>query len=272
MTATYWHKQTAEKPLFPELLWSRPENKRQAGKLLIIGGNQHGFVAPAEAFKAAEAAGIGTVRMIIPDSLKPFVGPIFEAGELAPTTPSGSFSQSALGVFLSEAEWAEGVLIAGDLGRNSETAILLEKFIEKYSGQLTITQDALDYFTKASQEILSRDNTLLVTSFAQLQQLAKAIKFQVPFTFNMDLLRLVETLHDFSARFSANIIVKRLDNIFAAVGGQVSSTALASENDLEIWRVPTAAFAAVWTLQNPGQVFKAATTAVYDSLKISEPS
>ena len=43
MNHDYWHKQTSSKPLFPELIWSRPENRQLAGKLLIIGGNLHGF-------------------------------------------------------------------------------------------------------------------------------------------------------------------------------------------------------------------------------------
>ena len=61
MDQTYWHKQS-DKPLFPELEWSRPENKQQAGKLLVIGGNKFGFVEPSEAFAAAEKAGVGNAR------------------------------------------------------------------------------------------------------------------------------------------------------------------------------------------------------------------
>ena len=32
----YWQKQT-EKALFPEIEWSKPERKDQAGRILIIG-------------------------------------------------------------------------------------------------------------------------------------------------------------------------------------------------------------------------------------------
>src|SRR6185312_2009701 len=97
---------------------------------------------------------------------------VLEAGEYAPSTPSGSFSQKALAELLSLSQWAEGVLLAGDLGRNSETAILLEQFSQKYAGQLTITQDALDYFTKSPKDLAQREDTLLVCSFAQLQKIA----------------------------------------------------------------------------------------------------
>jgi hypothetical protein len=260
MDNTYWHRQTSDKPLFPDLLWSRPENKQHAGKLLIVGGNQFGFVEPANAFRAAEAAGIGTARMLLPDSMRQFTGPAFTAGELAPTTPSGSFSQAALAQLISMAGWADGVLLAGGFGRNSETAILLEKFLGKHVGQVTITKDAVDYFTSAPQQIVDRAETTLVLSFAQLQKLATHAHFARAFTFDMDFIRLVDTLHEFSKSHRINIIVKHLQTIFVAVDGQVSSTKLTE--DLPIWRVKTAARASVWWLQNPSKTFEALTTAI----------
>ncbi|HVX24310.1 MAG TPA: hypothetical protein VG992_03140 [Candidatus Saccharimonadales bacterium] len=260
MDASNWQKQAADTPLFPDLLWSRPEQKSQAGKLLIIGGNAHGFVAPAEAFTAAEAAGIGSVRMLLPDSLRTFVGKVFEAGELLPSTPSGSFAKTALAEIIAHAAWADGVLLAGDLGRNSETAIVLEQCLEKYHGQLTITQDALDYFVANPTKLLDRPDTLLVASFGQIQKIASAAHFIPALTFDMDLVRLVEALQAFSAKHAAALIVKHLDQMIMASNGQVSTTKLA--NDLEVWRVRTAAAAATWWLQNPGRAFEALTTSL----------
>src|SRR5262245_34884782 len=124
MEREYWRKQQPGKLLFPELEWSRPENKAQAGKLLIVGGNQHGFAAPAEAYAVATKTGIGTARVLLPDALQKTVGRILDNGEFAPSTPSGSFSQKALGELLSYSSWADAALLAGDFGRNSETAIL----------------------------------------------------------------------------------------------------------------------------------------------------
>ncbi|HVX48210.1 MAG TPA: hypothetical protein VHA05_02525 [Candidatus Saccharimonadales bacterium] len=260
MDRSYWHKQAVGQPLFPDLVWSRPENKRQAGKLLIIGGNAHGFAAPAEAYAAAEKAGAGAVRVALPDSLQKTVGQGFPAGEFAPSTPSGSFSKRALGELLDMSQWADAVLLAGDFGHNSETAILLEKFAQEYEGLLAITQDAVDYFTSASQSLIQRPNTLLALSFAQLQKLAAGAHFTTPFTFDMDLLRLVDTLHRFTLAYAPHIIVKHLPTMFVAANGQVSTTKLTE--DLEIWRVSTAASAAVWWLQNPGKPFEALTTSL----------
>ncbi len=260
MDRTYWHRQTSEKPLFPDLLWSRPENKTQAGKLGIIGGNAHGFAAAATAYSEAGKAGIGTARVLLPDSLQKTVGRVFEAGEYAPSTPSGSFSQRAYAEVAELAQWTDGLLLAGDIGHNSETAILLEKLAKDYHGQLTVTKDALEYFTATPEGILERPDTLLVLSFAQLQQLGTHAHFTKAFTFDMDLLRLIDQLHEFTTQHRLAIVVKHLENIIVAVEGQVSTTKLTT--DRTPWRVRTAAHAAAWWLQNPSKPFEAISSSV----------
>ncbi|HVU59613.1 MAG TPA: hypothetical protein VHC98_02135 [Candidatus Saccharimonadales bacterium] len=261
MDYKYWRKQASDMPLFADLLWSRPENRTLAGKLLIVGGNSYGLAAPAAAYNEALQAGVGEARVLLPDSLRATVGHTFAAGEFAPSTPSGSLSQKALAELLPAASWADGVLLAGDLGRNSETAILLEKFAAAYHGPLIITKDAADYFTAAPQSIVARPGTTLVLSFAQLQRLATGAHFSRPFRFAMDALHLVETLHTFTTVHAAAIVVKHAQAMFVASQGAVSSTRLTQ--DMEFWRVKTAAHTAVWQLQNPQKPFEALTTAVY---------
>lgn len=259
MERDYWVRQEAGKPLFPELEWSRPENRSQAGKLLVIGGNAHGFAAPAEAYTAAVKAGVGTARVLLPDAVRKIVGNFLENGEFAPSTPSGSFGQKALDELLLHSSWADAALFAGDLGRNSETAILLEKFLSKSPLPATLTKDAVDYATSAPQTVLNRPNTLLVLSLSQLQRLGTAAKSTKPISFSMDLLHLAEWLHDFTLEHKPYIIVKHLDHILVAVMGQVSSTKLATE--VPVWRVTMAGHASVWWMQNYNQPFKALTTA-----------
>ena len=260
MERTFWHKQTSGQPLFPDLEWSRPESKTLAGKLLIIGGNAFGFQAPAEAYMEAGKAGVGTAHVILPQRVQSLVGKVLPAVEYAMSNPSGGFSQMALGELLAQAQWGDGVLLAGDFGRNSETAILLEKFLSKYDGQATLTKDAVDYFTPAPAPLLHRENTTLVLSFAQLQKLANAAHFPAAFTFDMDFLRLVDSLHEFTVAHSINVVTKHLNTIFAAVNGEISTTKL--DEDMEVWRLKTAAHASVWWLQNPSKPFEALTSAV----------
>lgn len=262
MAATYWHKQAPSAPLFPELAWSRPENRQFAGKLLVVGGNAHGFAAPAEAYAASLQAGIGTARALLPDAIQKIVGIIIEHADFAPSTPSGSFSQKALAELLHAAAWADGVLLAGDLGRNSETAIAIEKFLQKTSGAVTLTRDAVDYTVATPYSIVARPETALVLSLSQLQRLATALKFHKPVTFDMDLLRLVDWLHDFTSTFAPFIVVRHHNTIYCAVTGRVSTTGVPHAKP--IWRLQTAAHTAVWWAQNPAKPFEAFTAALYD--------
>lgn len=265
MDHEFWQKQEPNKALFDDLLWSRPENRSQAGKLLIIGGHAQGFARPAEAFAMAEKAGIGTVKVLLPDALQKTLGRAFVGAEFAPSTPSGSFAQQALGEFIPHSAGANGVLFAGDLGRNSETAIVLEKFIEQYDGPVTLTCDAADYLVATPYPVLQRPNSLLVLSFAQLQKFGIGIKYSNAFTFSMDLLRLLDALHELTKRYKLAIITKHLDTLIVAVEGRVTTTKLAATQP--IWRLQTAAYASVWWLQNPTKPLESFTTAVFEATR-----
>lgn len=257
----YWLKQTKDKPLFPELEWSKPENKMHAGKLLVVGGNLHGFAAPAEAYSEAIKAGAGTVRVVLPAAIQKLVGTFLPDASFAPSTKtSGSFSQKALDELLASADWADHVFIAGDLGRNSETAIMLEKFLDKSPIPTTITKDAVDYIVSAPQTALSRSGTTLVLSLSQLQRLGTSAGFEKAITFSMDLIRLVEWLHEFTSRYKLQVVVKHHEYIAVAVSGQASTTK--TDNADGIWRLKTATASAVWQMQHPAKQFEALTAAV----------
>lgn len=258
MDHTYWHKQTPGKPLFPNLIWSRPETKSAAGKLLIVGGNLHGFAAPAEAYNQAATAGIGMVRVVLPDSIQKMVGSFLDNAYFVASTPSGSLAKAALAELLEHAAWADGVLLAGDLGRNSETAVLLESFITKYPGPIVFTKDAVDNFYSHPLELFERSSVTLVVSLSQLQQLASKAKYPHALRFQMDLLQLVEWLHEFSKVYTCHIVVKHQEYTVVASDGQVSTT----RNDQEIWRLATSARAAVWLIQQPRSVYEAITTSL----------
>lgn len=254
----FWQKQGKD-PLFPDLLWSRPENKRTAGKLLIIGGNLHTFSAPGRAYDAAVEAGIGTAKVLLPEGLRKTIGTILENGEFAPMNKSGSFAKDALAEWLDWSRWADAVLLAGDVGRNSETAIVLESFIKSYSGPLVITQDCLDQLSTVADKVYHRPNTVIVASFGQLQKAwpklglgIEPIRYQWPLQRNLDL------LHQATKELPAAIITKHNDDLIVAAGGNLSTTTNADK----IWRIETAAKAATWWLQNPTKQFEALTTSV----------
>lgn len=256
MENTNWLKQSSE-PLFPDLLWSRPENKRQAGKLLIVGGNQHGFAAPVAAYNAAVATGIGTGRVILPEVLRKALGTSFTEAEFAPNTPSGSLSKRALDTLLENAKWADGVLLIGDFGRNSETSVLLSSFMEMFEGQVTLAQDGLDYFLGSNSPLLDRPDSLSIINMGKLQKLGKNNRPNPPVRHDMNLHDLVKLL----SKWKVNVITQHADSLVVAAGGQVSTTPSKKEQN---WQTELAAYAAVWWLQNPRKPFEALTTAVYN--------
>ncbi|MDB5170400.1 MAG: hypothetical protein JWO35_94 [Candidatus Saccharibacteria bacterium] len=259
MDRTYWHRQEPGQPLYADLLWSRPENKQHAGKLLVVGGSSHGFAAPAEAYGESTKAGVGLTRVLLPWSVKKMLPPGLLGMEFVPETPSGSFAGSALAELLDASAWADATILAGDFGRNSETAILLEKFLQKYHGRLTLVQDAVDYFIKDASHVLARPETTLVLNMSQLQKLAVQAKFITAFTSQMDFLLIIDALHEFSKLHAANIILEHNQTVFVAVNGEVSTTKQADDADHTI---KIAAHAAVWGLQNPTKQFEALTTSI----------
>jgi hypothetical protein len=258
MDRTYWHQQTKDEPLFGDMLWSRPENRRHAGKLLVLGGNAHGFSAPAAIYSEAGKAGVGTCRVLLPEALHKTIGQLFPAAEYAASTAtSGGFARAALDEWLSQSAWADGVILAGDFGRNSETAILIENYLGKYGSQLTLVNDAVDYALDTPELFLLRPNTTLVLTIAQLQKLATAAKFPTAVTSSMALLQLADLLYRFSQQYEANIITYHDGVLLVAADGQVSST---RNHDAAL--ATAAAHAAVWWLQNPTKPFEAMTTSL----------
>jgi len=261
MPQDYWLKQDPLKPLFPDILWSRPETVHTSGKLLIIGGNAHGFSQVGMAYEAARKAGAGTIRILMPDVLQKTVSILQTSCYFAPSNPSGGFAKQALSEFLEHAAWADAVLFAGEFGRNSETAVVLESFIQKYSGLLTVSRDAVDYFINSDKDLLlDRVNTCLVLSAGQLQKLATHAKARDPIGLSLDLSLFVEALHEFTLEHKAHIITHHQGNTTISTDGKVSSTTTSVGDD--IWRTPTAARATVFWLQNSSKPFEAMTSSL----------
>lgn len=250
-----WIRQKRDEPAFPDVLWSRPENRRHAGKLLIIGGHQQSFNAVSAAYSAAAKAGVGTARVLVPEILRKMLHQIFPEAEYAASTPIGSFSRKALADLLDASEWADGVILAGDFGRNSETAVLLESFVQKYTGLLAVSGDAVDYFVTDSEVLLKRPRTLVIASVKQLQKLASPHLIEQ----RADLIRAVEQISGWAQQAELSVLTVHSNHAIAAHKLQISTTPvnLADPNEA------LAACAAVWLLQQPEKPFEALTTAIY---------
>lgn len=258
MDLDYWLKQTPDTPLYEDILWSRPENKATSGKLTIIGGNAQAITAPGMAYSSADQAQIGVMRVVMPDAVKKSLPAVIPNAFYAPSTPSGSFAKKALGELIEHMMWADAALLSGDIGRNSETAMLLESAVQKYPGLLAVTQDAADYFKETPKMLVDREHTLIALSLAQLQRYVITTPSITPITYGMGNIQLVEALHEYTKDRPACIITKHNDLLFVACKGIVAT----QKDEREVWRVATAARASVFWLQNPDKIFEAAVSSL----------
>lgn len=250
MKHSYWQIQSSTKPLWPEIEWNRPEQKTRAGKLIIIGGNVHGFHAVADAHKEASALGVGAVRALVPDKLKQLLPPEAVEAVFAPSNKSGSLSREAEQLVHSSLEWADHGLLIGDAGRNSETAIVYESLLTSAT-PLTITRDALDLLKPVAPKILERPRTTLVASFAQLQKLLQSAYYPRILSFSMSLMNLVETLHKVTLTYPSTIVTFHQQTLIIASDGKVVTQDYTEP--LRIWRGSTATRAACYQLWTPNK-------------------
>lgn len=257
---SYWQQQTATQPLFPDIEWNKPEVASRAGKLGIIGGNKLGFLAVGNAYTTALEAGIGNVRVLLPDVLKKTIPATITDTHFAATNPSGGLARDAAPDMHALGQWADSILMIGDAGKNSETAILYDDFIRDYNGQLTITRDAFDLFKQTLDVVVERENTLLVVSFAQLQTLFKSVYYPKILTFSMQLQQLVEALHKFTITYPVTITAFHQNQLIIAGGGHVTTTPW--DNPMAIWQGGVATRASSYWLWTPTKPVEAVSTSI----------
>ncbi|MES2631004.1 MAG: hypothetical protein V4611_03535 [Patescibacteria group bacterium] len=260
MDYSYWKKQIPGTPLFPDVEWSKPETRSQSGKLGIIGGNKLGFAGVAESYSIALKAGVGQVRVLLPDVLKKTMPKTITDTVYGPTNISGSLTKEAIAEMISLGAWADEILLVGDAGRSSETAIAYEQFLQTYKGKLVITRDAIDLVKNSSRELIERPDTLLIASFAQLQKIFQSVYYPKVLTFSMQLTQLVEAMHKFTITYPVSLAVLHKDYLVIAHDGQIVTTEW--ESPMAIWRGDVASKAAAYWLWNPGKVLEAVTTSI----------
>lgn len=249
---TYWQRQEPLKPLFPDIEWNKPEQKSRAGKLVIIGGNSGGFASLAESYQLALTTGVGEARILLPDALQKLIPPSITDTVFMPSNPSGGFSKEAYADFLAASRWADAILLIGDMGRNSETAMLCETLLRETTQPLIITRDAVDLLKNAATQMLEREHTTLVVSFAQLQKLFQAVYYPKVLTLSMQLSLLVENLHKFTMTYPCSIVTFHSETLIVAYEGKVVT--MPWTDTMALWRGSVATKAAcylLWTPTNP---------------------
>ena len=263
-----WQKQTKQ-PLFPELEWNKPERRDQAGRLLVIGGSSHALSAPANAYQQSRKLGIGDVKVALPDSTRRLIDKSAVDAAFLPSTPSGEFSRDGEQELLDYASWADTLLFAGDVGRNSQTTILLESIVRSFSGQIICTKDAVDSLLLQPKILFERESTTLVVSFSQLQKLLKNYSYLYPLSFNMELAQLVEYLNVLSKKIKCSLITLHNKQYIVAHNGTIVTTKITSNTEPKIWRLSTAVAASCYQTWSPTKPLEALTQAIYQTVHSS---
>ena len=259
----FWQLQSAEKPLFPDIAWNKPEQRAYAGRLGIIGGNKLGFAGVGESYAVATKTGAGEVKVLLPDVLKKTVPITITEALFAPSNISGSLARGAIEELRQVGRWSSGILLAGDAGRSSETAIVYDDFIRDYDGWITLTRDAIDLVKASHGELLEREKTLFVASFAQVQKLFQSVYYPKVLTFNMQLAQFVDALHKFTVTYPVTVATLHKEQLLLAHDGKVIT--MEWRNPLQIWRGTTAAKMATYLLWNEAKPLEAIATSMIDT-------
>ena len=222
MNQEYWQVQESGKPLFPDIEWSKPEQQSARGKLLIIGGSKNGFMAVGKAFTTSNETGAGEAKVIMPDVIKSNLPKGFIEGVFLPTNQGGGFAIKGREELLGASKWADGILLIGDSGMSSETALLFEELLtEQNTGWLTITRDVADLVMEMGEKLVNMPNVHLVLTFAQAQKLFQKVYYPRPLLFSQQLSNVVESLHKFTTTYPIAITLMHQENLVVAHGGKV---------------------------------------------------
>ena len=234
----YWKKQGIQ-PLYPEVDLERPEQRRLAGKVLIIGGNKNAFFTVANAMSVADKIGAREVRVLMPSSVKGQV-PVTPEVYFAPAEKvSGAFGKESVAEMLIQADWADIVIVVGDIGKNAETTVALADFLRSCKKPVYITRDAVDAATPevADWSMLREADTSLLLTVPQLQKLFRTMYYPKVISLSMPTNQLIEALHKFTLSYQMTLVTFHNGQIIVAQDGNIITQALTDTEwtQLTLW-------------------------------------
>ncbi len=244
------------KPLFAEVLWNKPVTKKHAKRLLIVGGNSHSFKNVQEIYTAAERAGIGEAKIVLPDALRSAIGDFADA-IFVPSTSSGSIGGEAYEDIFNAAQVSDGLLLGSELSANSETISLVEELLQQLDLPLIFSDDAIKTLLFRPQLITSKPHHLLVATTKTLASLAAKLEMELKIEADAGLMNKVKLLLDLSDKSGAAVVNTEPGCIVAAEG-KASFTLVGKRTPAEI-----TAYMSVFWLQHP-KAFGALTSAAFE--------
>lgn len=208
---------------YEEILWSRPENNRQASQLVILGGSKDHFAITSKTYMAMSGTKGMKLSLLLPDYLSKLVGNkdpdiIF----IDSHKPGGYFYKESVDEVASIINDADLCLMAGEMGKSNETQQFIENVMESTNSQIVITQPAVDCFAENYlSKLLSKDNVVICIDNSTMSKLGKSIKFEKAFTSNLGFAQKIEYLELLTKKYSCSIVISDENTIWVSKNGNV---------------------------------------------------
>ncbi len=204
--------------------FERPDQKRMAGRLLILGGHANSFFVVSNVLNIAEREEVGEVKAFMPDSLSEKI-PNNDKVVFLPSDKSGSFSKTAIDPMLDNLEQTDAAIVIGDMGKNAETVKFLDELLTKSTKDVLLVRDAADLALTGDnvEDWLEKDNIILFLSVAQFKKLLKTIYYPKVINLTVPVVQLVEIMHKFTLSYNITLAIPYSGLIIFAKNGEVLS-------------------------------------------------
>lgn len=252
-----WQQQIETEPLYPDIIWNRPEQKRLKKRLIIIGGHVGGFNHVAICYQAAIDGGIGEVKVVLPSPLKSIIGTTLTQAVYGPAGGAGSFSEAAFDLLVSYSQWADGILFM-QVGNNSATARMLLRLITETEIPLIVTDEMLLLLQNDLSLFSDREHVLWTLSFTGIQKLIALHKSPLNVRHDMGIRPFALALESFAPKHPLVTVFE--DYIVTAKGTSVISTRkkqAPNQHSLAGWLAP-------WWLQQIEYELETITCAAFE--------
>jgi NAD(P)H-hydrate repair Nnr-like enzyme with NAD(P)H-hydrate dehydratase domain len=204
-----------DEPLYPKVLYNRPLTRSGGGRLLLAGGHSGEFSLPIAIHQFAMAAGAGEMIGALPDVLAKFLGGAPGTAFVA-SSSSGSLGREALGRLLELSEDADAVMLGASLSNNSNTAMLIERFVSEVERPIIIFDEALTALRPQSELITNNPHALVIATMAEVFKLAGALGVAINIRPGGGLINKLEIIQAVAAASRCAYVVYGTEAIVAA--------------------------------------------------------
>ncbi len=233
--------------------------KNRGGRLLVLGGQKNQFNELQAIYQIAEAAGIGEIQAVMPDTLRRIVG---ETGfaRFVPASNSGSLGKTALGQILHLAGDSDAIIIGANLTNNAETAMLVESLIRELDSRIIFTEEAFELLKFHPELITGNPKALVITTMGGLFALANNHHMPIATNPSSGVIGKMEILEQLASISKSQYLVFD-GKVMVAAESEMSLTPLSAS----LGSLPAAAvgLAATFWVQHSSKPFTALTTAAY---------